>query len=150
MAFDVEYAVRVAEKLRPYRLKWIEECLPPEDFDAYIELQRRLPWQTLTTGEHWYTPMPFQWALKHGVVDILQPDISWCGGLTTCIKIAHAAEAAGKSVMLHGGDIRHLDNTSVMLWPLFPGWSVSWGRPQECHWRRLYIPQVSLYPKMGG
>jgi L-rhamnonate dehydratase len=33
----------------------------------------------------------------------LQPDIEWCGGLTTCIKIAHAAEAAGKKVILHAG-----------------------------------------------
>ena len=31
MAFDVEFAVRLAERLRPYRLKWIEDCLIPED-----------------------------------------------------------------------------------------------------------------------
>ena len=31
MAFDVEYTVRLAEKLRPYRLKWMEECLISED-----------------------------------------------------------------------------------------------------------------------
>ena len=29
MAFDVEYTVRLAETLRPYRLKWIEEYLIP-------------------------------------------------------------------------------------------------------------------------
>jgi L-rhamnonate dehydratase len=68
MAFDVEYTVRLAETLRPYRLKWIEECLIPEDFDAHVELRRRLPWQTLSTGEHWYTHVPFQWALRHEVV----------------------------------------------------------------------------------
>jgi L-rhamnonate dehydratase len=103
MAFDVEYSVRLAERLRPYRLKWMEECLLSEDFDAHIELRQRLPWQGLTTGEHWYTHIPFQWALRHDVVDILQPDINWCGGLTTCLKITAAAEANGKSVMLHGG-----------------------------------------------
>jgi L-rhamnonate dehydratase len=103
MAFDVDYTVRLAERLRPYRLKWMEECLLSEDFDAHVELRQRLPWQTLSTGEHWYTHVPFQQALRHNVVDILQPDIEWAGGLTTCIKIAHAAEAAGKSVMLHGG-----------------------------------------------
>jgi L-rhamnonate dehydratase len=103
MAFDVEYAVQLAERLRRYNLKWIEECLIPEDFDGHIELRQRLPWQTLTTGEHWYTPVPFQWAFRHNVGDIVQPDIMWCGGLTTCIKIAHAAEAAGKQVILHAG-----------------------------------------------
>jgi L-rhamnonate dehydratase len=103
MAFDVEYTVALAERLRPYRLKWMEECLLSEDLDAHVELRQRLPWQTLSTGEHWYTHVPFQWALRHNVADILQPDINWCGGLTTCLKIAAAADAAGKSIMLHGG-----------------------------------------------
>ncbi len=103
MAFDVDYAVRLAEALRPYKLKWLEECLIPEDMDAHAELRARLPWQTLSTGEHWYTAVPFQHALRHDLVDILQPDIEWVGGLTTCLKIAHAAEAAGKQVILHAG-----------------------------------------------
>lgn len=103
MAFDVEYTVRLAEVLRPYRLKWMEECLIPEDFDGHIVLRERLPWQTLATGEHWYTHFPFQWAIQNKVVDILQPDIGWCGGVTTCQKTASAADAAGVSVILHGG-----------------------------------------------
>jgi len=103
MAFDVEYTVRLAEALRPYRLKWMEECLIPEDFDAHLALRERLPWQTLTTGEHWYTHVPFQWAASHRVVDILQPDINWCGGMSTCRKIAAVADAAGLSVILHAG-----------------------------------------------
>lgn len=103
MAFDVEYTVRLAETLRPYRLKWMEECLMPDDFDAHVELRARLPWQTLTTGEHWYTAMPFQWAINHRVVDILQPDINWCGGMTTVQKVAGAAAGAGIEVILHGG-----------------------------------------------
>ena len=103
MAFDVDYTVRLAEALRPYKLKWIEECLVPEDLDAHAELRARLPWQTLSAGEHWYTALPFQYAIKHNLVDILQPDIEWVGGLTVCLKIAHAAEAAGKTVMLHAG-----------------------------------------------
>ena len=103
MAFDIEYTVRLAETLRPYRLKWMEECLLSEDLDGHVEVRQRIPWQTLSTGEHWYTQMPFQWALRHNVVDILQPDINWCGGLSTCLKIAAAADAAGKKVILHGG-----------------------------------------------
>ena len=103
MAFDVEYTVRLAETLRPYRLKWMEECLLSEELDSHVELRQRLPWQALSTGEHWYTHVPFQWAASHRVVDILQPDINWCGGVTTTRKICAAAEAAGISVMLHGG-----------------------------------------------
>ncbi|HEY8602645.1 MAG TPA: enolase C-terminal domain-like protein, partial [Thermomicrobiales bacterium] len=43
MAFDVEYTVRLAEALRPYRLKWMEECLLSEDLDAHVALRQRLP-----------------------------------------------------------------------------------------------------------
>jgi L-rhamnonate dehydratase len=103
MAFDVEYTVRLAERLRPYRLRWMEECLIPEDLDAHLALRQRLPWQALSTGEHWYTHVPFQWAVRHHAVDILQPDINWCGGMTTCQRVAAAADAGGMSVILHGG-----------------------------------------------
>jgi len=36
-------------------------------------------------------------------VDILQPDIQWVGGVTATVKICHIAEAAGISVIPHGG-----------------------------------------------
>jgi L-rhamnonate dehydratase len=103
MAFDVDYAVRLAEVLRPYRLTWMEECLIPEDFDGHLALRERLPWQTLTTGEHWFTTAPFHWASAHRAVDILQPDLNWCGGVTVTQKIAAIAEAGGQKVILHGG-----------------------------------------------
>jgi L-rhamnonate dehydratase len=103
MAFDVEYTVQLAETLRPYRIKWIEETLIPEDFDAHVALRQRLPWQPLTTGEHWYSHVPFQWAASHRVVDILQPDINWVGGASTVRKIDAIASAAGLSMILHAG-----------------------------------------------
>ncbi len=103
MAFDVEFAVRLAERLRPYNLKWREDCLTPEDFQGFAELRKRLPWQTLATGEHWYMPLPFLHAVSIMVVDYLQPDVRWVGGVTAVAKICHIAEAAGIGVIPHGG-----------------------------------------------
>jgi len=103
MAFDVEYTVRLAERLRPYRLKWIEEYLIPEDLDGHVAVRERLPWQTLATGEHMYTPWPFRWLIERRALDILQPDMNWVGGLTACRRIAEMADSAGITVMLHGG-----------------------------------------------
>lgn len=103
MAFDVEYTVRLAERLRPYRLKWIEEYLIPEDIEGHREVRARLPWQGLASGEHMYTRFPYQQMLKHDCLDILQPDIHWVGGLSECVRICHMASAAGKMVCLHGG-----------------------------------------------
>ena len=102
-SLDVEYAVRLAETLRPYGLKWLEDYLRPEDFDGYAEVRRRIPWQGLATGEHWYTPLPFSMAANGRLVDILQPDVLWAGGISTCVRICHLAEAAGVSVITHGG-----------------------------------------------
>lgn len=103
MAFDVDFAVRMAERMRPYRLRWMEDCLMPDDLDGQAELRHRLPTQTLATGEHWYTLAPFSNAVSRRSVDIFQPDIQWAGGLTGCLKIAHVAEAAGLPVILHAG-----------------------------------------------
>ena len=103
MAFDLDFAVRFARRMQPYRLRWIEDCLAPDDMDGQTALRARLPGQTLATGEHWYTLAPFAQAAARHNVDIFQPDIGWSGGLTGCLKIAHIAEGAGLSVIPHAG-----------------------------------------------
>ena len=103
MAFDVEYTIRLAERLRPYKLKWMEECLIPEDIDGWVAVKKAVNWVALATGEHNYTRFPFMQYVERRCLDILQPDINWVGGLSECVKIAHIAEAAGLPVMLHGG-----------------------------------------------
>ncbi len=103
MGLDVEFTVRMAERLRPYRLRWIEDCLTPEDMDGFAQLRQRLPWHGLATGEHWYGVLPFFQAASRHLVDVLQPDIEWVGGITACARICQIADAAGISVMLHAG-----------------------------------------------
>lgn len=103
MSMDVTFVVRLAERLRPYNLTWMEDCLTPENLDAHESLRQRLPWMTLATGEHWYTPHPFAHAAARRIVDVFQPDICWVGGFTACQRIHHIAEAAGIPVILHAG-----------------------------------------------
>jgi L-rhamnonate dehydratase len=103
MSSDEEYTVRLAELCRPYRLKWIEEFVPPEHLHALEAVRTRIPWQTLASGEHWYLPTTFSMAASRRLVDIFQPDILWGGGITGIVKICHIAEAAGISVITHAG-----------------------------------------------
>jgi len=103
MSLNVEYVVRLAEALKPYRLKWLEDYLLPEDMDGYFKVRQRLPEQILASGEHWYTIHPFATAASNGLVDILQADINWSGGMTTLIRICHIAEAFGLTVICHAG-----------------------------------------------
>ena len=100
---DPEFIVRLAERLRPYRLKWIEDYLVPEDLVGYQAIRRRLPWQTLASGERWHTSLPFLTAANQQLVDIFQPDIQYVGGVTAAVKICHIADAAGLQVMMHLG-----------------------------------------------
>ena len=121
---DQDFIVRLAERLRPYRLKWIEDYLLPEDLQGYDSVRRRLPWQTLASGERWYMLAPFSAAAAGHLVDIMQPDIRYVGGMTACVKICHLAEAAGIQVMPHlaGGDSygQHLAHgTSASTWAEF-------------------------------
>jgi len=103
MSLNVEYTVRLMEALRPYRIKWLEDYLLPEDLEGYMKVRQRLPWATLATGEHWYTIHPFALAASQGLVDILQPDVAWVGGITAAVRTCHLAEAHGLTVITHGG-----------------------------------------------
>ena len=101
ISMDEEYTVRLAEMVQPYRLKWLEDYVHPDHLDAYVAIRRRIPGQTLASGEHWYMPPAFMAAANRRVVDIFQPDVLWCGGITGAVKICHIAEAAGISVFPH-------------------------------------------------
>jgi L-rhamnonate dehydratase len=103
MAFDVDYAVNFAQRMQPYRLRWIEDCLMPDNLDGVRALRERLPGYGLAGGEHWYSPAPFASAASARSLDVFQPDIGWACGLTGCLKIARIAQGAGIPVMLHAG-----------------------------------------------
>jgi L-rhamnonate dehydratase len=103
ISLNVELAVRLMEALRPYRIKWLEDYLLPEDLEGYGRVRERLPWATLATGEHWYTIHPFALAASRGLVDIMQPDLAWVGGISAGLRICHLAEAHGQTVITHGG-----------------------------------------------
>jgi L-rhamnonate dehydratase len=106
MALDVEYTLRLIEALRPYRLKWIEEFLPPDEYAGYAEVRRRAPRDILlTTGEHEWTRWGFRQLIDNRCCDIVQPDVNWCGGLSELLKIAAYASAHGVLVIPHGSSV---------------------------------------------
>ncbi|MBS58131.1 MAG: hypothetical protein CL735_05150 [Chloroflexi bacterium] len=103
MSSNIEYAVRLSEGLKPFKIKWLEDYMLPEDMDSYSKIRQRIPGQILATGEHWYNIHPFSDAAGRGLVDILQPDVQWVGGITASVRICHIAEAHGLTVIGHGG-----------------------------------------------
>src|SRR5208337_4706641 len=52
-------------------------------------------------GENHYTRFEFSRLIEEGAVEILQPDLSKCGGITEALKIAAMASAYKLPVHLH-------------------------------------------------
>lgn len=126
MSLNVEYAVQLAEAFKPYRIKWLEDYLLPEDMDSYVKARQRMPGQTLATGEHWYNVHPFALAASQGLVDIMQPDVQWAGGITASVRICHLAEAHGLTVIGHAGMNYPYGQHLAMAMPVIP-----WGERSE-------------------
>ncbi len=101
MAFDVEFAIRVAELLKKYSFRWMEEPLIPENIRGLAAIKRAVPAMAIATGEDHHTMYPFREMLEQGAVDIVQPDIQWCGGLSELVKINALAEAHGVKMVPH-------------------------------------------------
>ncbi len=105
MSLDLPYALRLIQDLEPHRFTWIEECLPPDDYKGYTRLVRDRPYPIMiTTGEHEYARWGFDTLLDTGV-DVIQPDVNWCGGLTELLKIKALASARNRLVIPHGSSI---------------------------------------------
>ncbi len=106
MSWDVEYTLEMAERLAPYRLTWIEEPLPPDDYEGYGRINRKLRSTVIATGEHEYTRYGFRQLLQVRGAEILQPDLCWCGGLTEARKIMAMVSANHQQVTLHAGGLQ--------------------------------------------
>ncbi|NLS00119.1 mandelate racemase/muconate lactonizing protein [Rhizobium sp. P38BS-XIX] len=100
-AMDVGYVVELASRIEKYRPKWLEECVMPDRLDSYAKLRERIS-IPLSGAEHEYTRWGFKRFLDVGALDVIQPDIYWCGGLTETLKIAAYATAHDVVTIPHG------------------------------------------------
>lgn len=104
----VEWALDLAQDLRAANLYFMEELLTPDDVFGYAELVNRIGskgenWTRIACGEHEYTQHGFNVLVQLGAADILQPDITWCGGTTAGRRISQLVEAAGLEIIPHRG-----------------------------------------------
>ena len=103
MAWTERYTLEMAEMFVPYRVYWMEECLPPHDYAGFGRLNAAIKSTRIVTGEHEYGRYGFRYLLEHNCAAIWQPDINWCGGLTELRKIGALAAAYDIPVIPHGG-----------------------------------------------
>jgi L-alanine-DL-glutamate epimerase-like enolase superfamily enzyme len=79
---------------------WLEEPFPGHDYRLYREAKGFAP-VPLAAGENHFTRFEFSRLIEEGVVGILQPDLSKCGGITEALKIAAMASAYKLPIHFH-------------------------------------------------
>lgn len=93
-------AIQIVKGLERFRPFLIEEPLSPEDYDGYARLASAVD-TTIACGEQEATEWGFRLLIERGQVDIVQPDLSRCGGFTAGRKIVHMAELHNRLCMPH-------------------------------------------------
>jgi L-alanine-DL-glutamate epimerase-like enolase superfamily enzyme len=86
-------ARRVLPVLADIRAGWLEEPFACHDFASYREAAKITPLVPLAAGENHYTRFEFAQLLEAGAVQVWQPDLSKCGGITEGLRIAAIASA---------------------------------------------------------
>ena len=101
-------AVRAANAVEEFNIGFFEEPVPHENLDAmaYVRSKINIP---VATGERLFTPFAFTQLLERDGADIVQPDMSHCGGMLSALKISAIADSHYAAFTPHNpnGEISH-------------------------------------------
>lgn len=102
LSWDIEFAARVAERVREYDVKWFEDPLQngwASGQNRY--LRERISPILLATGNLEFHYKAFHNIIFNQATDIIQPELQWCGGLTAVRRIAAMAKPYDMPVVPH-------------------------------------------------
>jgi len=98
---NYKWAVRTASMLADYQVSWFEEALTPDSLDEFVLLRNASP-VPIAGGEVLTRRQAFQPWLEARAFDIVQPDVTKCGGLSEERRIAWMARDHGVRFIPHG------------------------------------------------
>jgi L-alanine-DL-glutamate epimerase-like enolase superfamily enzyme len=97
---DYPTAVRIAKELEKLNVFWYEEPISAEDLNGYAKLAADVT-IPIAMGESERTRYGFMELIEKNTADILQPDVSWVGGITEAKRIADMAEDSNYALVPH-------------------------------------------------
>jgi len=106
--YRLKSAMYVARAMEQLDIYWLEEPLPAEDLAGYKTLAASTTMR-IATGEEETGRLAFRRLVEETHVDVIQPDMSRCGGLTEAKKIA--AIAADNNILC----IPHAFKTGILV-----------------------------------
>src|SRR5262249_41108590 len=86
----VSWARETARMLGDYQVTWFEEALKPDDLEGFKELRQTSPVK-IATGEVFTRRQTFQPYITQRALDIIQPDMTKCGGVAEGRRMAGRA-----------------------------------------------------------
>ena len=99
-AYGRAEALRLGRALADCKLRWYEEPVVPEDLRGYVEMREKLT-MPIAGGENEHTMYGYRELFAAGAVDIAQPDLGSCGGITAARHIIALAQSHGVAVNPH-------------------------------------------------
>lgn len=102
-AYSPPRAIEVGRMLEAYNVALFEEPCPYWELEWTAKVAAALD-ILIAGGEQDADLARFQRMVRMGAVDVVQPDIGDCGGLTQALAIAQLAEAAGRLCVPHSSD----------------------------------------------
>lgn len=94
-------AIRLAKRLEPYELFFLEDLLPPEKVGWFkkIRQQSSVP---IAMGELFNNPLEWKTLISDRLIDYIRVHISQIGGITPALKLAHFSDQYGVETAWHG------------------------------------------------
>lgn len=99
-SYDVPNGIRIGRILESLNYSFYEEPCPFEELSETQAVRQALK-IPIAFGEQNYSLWQFHWMLANGVMDIVQPDINYNGGLIRAKRVARIAEKLGKTIVPH-------------------------------------------------
>lgn len=101
-AWSRKQALANAEAFVEYGVTWLEEPVSSEDLHGLRLLRDRAPaGMDVTAGEYGYVLADFQRMVEADCLDVVQADVTRCGGITGMLAVAGLCEAFGLPMSTH-------------------------------------------------
>ena len=112
-------AIALCRWLADYDVGWVEDFIHPERFDEYAAIRAESP-VPIAAGEQLATVWDFERCIGEGCVDVIQPDLSRCGGISVAARVAALAARANIELVPHSWLTHLLTGSSLQLIATLP------------------------------
>ncbi|GAB4402424.1 MAG: D-galactonate dehydratase family protein [Bacteroidia bacterium] len=93
-SYDVKLGIEIGRLMEDYGYAFYEEPCPFDHYEETYAVARKLR-MPVALGEQESSLRRFVWLAQHRIVDILQPDLLYFGGLIRSIRVSYMADRAG-------------------------------------------------------